>query len=94
MGKETDHVPVVKSKDKVDTSLRCIRVCDYLHHNSKTSHRVVSLIRRVEKSENDCGSEDSICISRLLCEEVHSLEALSDHPQGAGRTDGAGAQDD
>ena len=47
-GKETDRIPVVKSKTKSIPVSDGIRVRDSLHHNSKTSPRVVSLIRRVE----------------------------------------------
>lgn len=47
-GKETDRVPVVKSKTKSMPVSDGVRVRDSLHHNSKTSPGVVSLIRRVE----------------------------------------------
>lgn len=48
VGKETDRVPVVKSKTKSIPVSDGIRVRDSLHHNSKTSPQVVSLIRRAE----------------------------------------------
>ena len=48
MGKETDRVPVVKSKTKSIPVTDGIRVRDSLHHNTKTSPRVVSVSRRVE----------------------------------------------